>query len=61
MVNRQPQLFIDPKFWTQFERNGFYQCVHREQCAATECLGLNQAYRDQFGDESDVLAPILRV
>ena len=61
MVNRQPQLFIDPKFWPQFERNGFYQCVHREQCAATECLGLNQAYRDQFGDESDVLAPILRV
>jgi MoaA/NifB/PqqE/SkfB family radical SAM enzyme len=58
VVNRQPQLFIDPAFWTEFARNGFYQCVYRERCANTECLGLNEAYITKFGDESDVLSPI---
>jgi MoaA/NifB/PqqE/SkfB family radical SAM enzyme len=55
--NDQPQLFIDPAFWTQFMRNGFHQCSHREQCASTQCLGLNSAYVDKFGWHTDALTP----
>lgn len=58
MVNSQPQLFIDPAFWQEFERNGFYQCVHRDQCASTECLGLNTAYIARFGNEAELLSPM---
>lgn len=58
VVNEQPQLFIDPAFWVEFERNGFYQCVHRDQCRSTQCLGLNDAYIQKFGNETDVLSPL---
>lgn len=40
-------LLIDPGVGIQFSRNGFYQCVYREQCGATQCLGLNSAYIKQ--------------
>jgi MoaA/NifB/PqqE/SkfB family radical SAM enzyme len=56
--NDQPQLFIDPDFWPEFMRNGFYQCIHREQCASTKCLGLNSAYVEKFGWHSDELSPL---
>jgi MoaA/NifB/PqqE/SkfB family radical SAM enzyme len=55
--NDQPKLYIDPAFWTQFMRNGFYQCVHRAQCSSTKCLGLNSAYVDKFGWHADRLTP----
>lgn len=55
--NDQPQLFIDPAFWKQFMRNGFHQCAYREQCASTQCLGLNSAYVDKFGWHTEVLTP----
>lgn len=58
MVNQQPQLYIDPAFWREFDRNGFYQCVYRERCSSRECLGLNQAYIDKFGNEAEYLSPI---
>jgi MoaA/NifB/PqqE/SkfB family radical SAM enzyme len=57
LYNDQPKLFIDPAFWDQFMRNGFYECVYREQCASTACLGLNSAYTEKFGDHADVLIP----
>jgi hypothetical protein len=57
LYNDQPKLFIDPAFWDEFDRNGFHQCVYREQCASTACLGLNGAYRKKFGDHADVLVP----
>ncbi len=56
--NDQPQLFIDPAFWTQFMRNGFYQCIYREQCSSTQCLGLNTAYIEKYGLEAELLHPI---
>ena len=59
--NSQPQLFIDPAFWPEFARNGFFQCVYRNRCAATECLGLNSAYVAKYGTEADLLAPIARL
>ena len=60
LVNTQPMLVIDPAFWTEFDRNGFYQCPHRAQCSATECLGLTSAYMARFGDERDILAPLIK-
>jgi MoaA/NifB/PqqE/SkfB family radical SAM enzyme len=61
LVNGQPQLFIDPDFWTEFSRNGFYQCVYRDQCASRECLGLSTAYIKKFGNLKERLAPICNV
>lgn len=59
LVNIQPQLFIDPAFWNEFGRNGFYQCVYREQCSSKECLGLNTAYIGKYGLEQDRLHPVI--
>ncbi len=56
--NDQPELLIDPEFWPEFMRNGFHQCVHRETCAAQECLGLNSAYIHRFGLQADLLTPL---
>ena len=60
LYNDQPKLFIDPAFWDEFMRNGFYQCVHREQCASTQCLGLNSAYVSKFGNHAGELKPFPR-
>jgi MoaA/NifB/PqqE/SkfB family radical SAM enzyme len=56
--NDQPKLFIDPSFWPEFMRNGFHQCVHREQCGSKQCLGLNTAYVKKFGWHADLLVPL---
>lgn len=58
LVNAQPTLIIDPEFWTEFDRNGFYQCVYQSVCGSTECLGLNTAYVKRFGWEEDELRPL---
>ena len=58
LMNTQPQLFIDSAFWPEFMRNGFYQCVHRDRCASTECLGLSTAYIAKYGYEEKNLYPI---
>jgi MoaA/NifB/PqqE/SkfB family radical SAM enzyme len=56
--NGQPQLMIDPDFWTEFMRNGFYQCVHRSECGSRQCLGLNTAYVRKFGWQAESLTPL---
>ncbi len=58
LVNDQPQLYIDPAFWNEFARNGFFQCPYRDRCASTQCLGLNTAYIEKFGDHADRLIPL---
>jgi MoaA/NifB/PqqE/SkfB family radical SAM enzyme len=58
LMNTQPQLFIDPAFWPEFMRNGFYQCVYRDRCGSQECLGLSSAYIVKFGYEELALRPI---
>jgi MoaA/NifB/PqqE/SkfB family radical SAM enzyme len=60
LYNDQPKLLIDPAFWDEFARNGFYQCVHRDSCASTQCLGLNSAYIRKFGDHAEQLTPFPR-
>jgi hypothetical protein len=39
-------------------RNGFYQCVYRDLCASTECLGLNTAYVAKYGYDEKILRPL---
>ncbi len=58
LVNTQPQLFVDPAFWSEFARNGFHQCVYREACTSRECLGLNTAYIGKYGFEDALLRPL---
>jgi MoaA/NifB/PqqE/SkfB family radical SAM enzyme len=58
LMNTQPQLLIDPAFWPEFTRNGFYQCVYRDRCSSTECLGLSTAYIAKFGYDENILRPI---
>lgn len=58
LLNDQPQLFIDPSFWLQFQRNGFYQCRHQEACKSKQCLGLNTAYIRKYGWQEEELSPI---
>ena len=58
LMNTQPQLFIDPAFWPEFMRNGFYQCVYRDRCASTECLGLSTAYIAKYGYDEKILQPL---
>ncbi|MEZ6118337.1 MAG: radical SAM protein [Pirellulaceae bacterium] len=55
--NTQPKLFIDPNFWPEFHRNGFHQCKFRDECASTNCLGLNSAYVQKFGWHESHLRP----
>jgi MoaA/NifB/PqqE/SkfB family radical SAM enzyme len=59
LYNDQPELYIDDAFWTEFMRNGFYQCAHRAQCASKQCLGLNTAYIKKFGWHEKELSPLL--
>ena len=58
LLNDQPQLYIDPDFWLEFERNGFYQCAYRDVCGSKQCLGLNTAYIKKFGLQQDLLHPL---
>lgn len=58
LVNDQPQLYIDPAFWDEFAKNGFYQCPYRESCLSKQCLGLNSAYVKRHGDHADRLRPL---
>jgi MoaA/NifB/PqqE/SkfB family radical SAM enzyme len=55
--NGQAALLIDPDFWVEFDKNGFYRCPHRERCASKACLGLTEAYIERFGDMAGDLAP----
>lgn len=60
LANDQPELRIDPRFWDEFGRNGFHQCVFRDVCGSKQCLGLNTAYVRQFGWHDDQLRPFPR-
>jgi MoaA/NifB/PqqE/SkfB family radical SAM enzyme len=56
--NDQPKLLTDPKFWPEFHRNGFKQCVHSDHCGSKQCLGLNTAYIRKFGWHEELLKPL---
>ena len=58
LINDQPELRIDPRFWNEFHRNGFHQCLYRDRCASKQCLGLNTAYTKVYGWHPDELKPM---
>lgn len=58
--NDQPELRIDPRFWDEFNRNGFKQCEYRDVCGSQQCLGLNTAYVNLYGWHEDRLSPLPR-
>ena len=58
--NDQPELRTAAMFWTEFNRNGFHQCGYRDICGSQQCLGLNQAYVNQYGWMEDILSPLPR-
>ena len=60
LENGQAELLIDPAFWVEFDKNGFYRCPHRANCAAQSCLGLSEAYVTRFGDMAADLRPVAR-
>ena len=57
LINDQPKLYIDKSFWTEFEKNGFHQCVFKDECQAKQCLGLNTAYINKHGFHENDLLP----
>jgi MoaA/NifB/PqqE/SkfB family radical SAM enzyme len=56
--NSQPKLFIDSRFWREFMRNGFDQCMYRDRCSSQECLGLTTAYIVKHGWHEHDLRPL---
>lgn len=60
LVNDQPELRIDPRFWNEFNRNGFHSCAFRDVCGSKQCLGLNAAYVKHYGWHEDELMPLPR-
>lgn len=57
--NSKPGLIIDEKFWEEFEKNEFGQCVFMNICRNDNCLGLTTAYIKKFGWDRNLLKPIL--
>lgn len=59
LVNDQPKLYIDDEFWNEFSKNGFHQCVYKDQCQPRQCLGLNTAYIQKHGWHEKDLVPFI--
>ena len=57
LCNDQPELRIDPRFWDEFNRNGFHQCEFPRRVRIETVSGLNTAYVKQFGWHEDQLRP----
>lgn len=57
--NEFPLALLPELFWEAFDRNRFGVCVHKHGCTAQRCWGLSAAYQAKFGDERELLRPIL--
>ena len=55
-----PRTVLPDRFWQEFGRCGFGQCVHRAAglCRTQECWGLCSAYVEKYGDERGLLRPV---
>ncbi len=56
-----PATVLPDIFWKEFGRSGFGACVYREakECRTRSCWGLPSAYIEKYGDERDILKPIV--
>ena len=56
-----PETLLPGRFWREFGECGFGTCFYRErgECRASQCWGLSSAYIHKYGDERDLLAPMM--
>lgn len=56
-----PVTVLPDMFWREFSECGFGACVHRQRkaCQVKDCWGLSSAYIDKYGDERDLLSPMI--
>jgi MoaA/NifB/PqqE/SkfB family radical SAM enzyme len=57
--NSFPVTYIGETYWRAFEENRFGLCAHRNTCHAQECWGLTNAHVEKYGDERNLLSPIV--
>jgi hypothetical protein len=57
--NEFPLAMLPQAFWREFDRNRFGACVHKDRCSAKRCWGLCAAYVAKYGDECELLRPLL--
>ena len=57
--NDFPVTLIPDTFWQALAASGFGTCFYRNACRAKKCWGLSGAYIERFGDERNILSPIL--
>lgn len=64
----EPPIFIDngfpvtvlpDPFWREFSECGFGGCIYRDRCRSDTCWGLSSAYTHKYGDERDLLSPLI--
>jgi len=54
-----PVTVLPDIFWREFSECGFGMCIYRDTCKAEACWGLSSAYTHKYGDERDLLSPII--
>jgi MoaA/NifB/PqqE/SkfB family radical SAM enzyme len=56
-----PVTLLPGLFWREFGECGFGTCFYRERgrCKAWQCWGLSSAYIQKYGDERDLLNPMV--
>jgi MoaA/NifB/PqqE/SkfB family radical SAM enzyme len=55
-----PATALPRAFWEKFGECGFGTCVHRDKCASGSCWGLSSAYINKYGDERNLLSPLIK-
>ena len=56
-----PVTVLPDVFWRKFSESGFGTCIYRqrEECKAWKCWGLSSAYVQKYGDERNLLKPMM--
>lgn len=60
--NHQPHMYIHEHFQQRLNESFKFGCIHQESCAAFRkgCEGLHVQYRQNFGEEAELLRPLGR-
>jgi MoaA/NifB/PqqE/SkfB family radical SAM enzyme len=57
--NYFPETVLPDRFWRKFAECGFGTCIYRDRCKSLSCWGLSRAYIHKYGDEKELLSPLL--